>query len=462
MAPCEQWSSTARRRCPPSAPGGRRAGGHTTKGIALDDRLGIGRAGDTGRPALPARAGGARRGRSRRWVATAVAFALGAGAACSGDGADDDGGSGDQAAEVQLRIPRRDDLGRGCDDAAETEIDDLAADRPVARCAPGSPEAVPLPGAATPLRVGIRGTTEDLAPLLLADRFGEFAAENLDVTFETYGDAPSLFDALDAGEVDAVAGELDAPFFDLVAEHGRDGTPGPRLILGGPVAARPNDLSTPQPGLWVRSSVITEANRWRDLEDERVAVEDSIADVVAAPITALLRQDDISLNEVRLAVIDGQQAADELASGDLAAAWLSEPYWRQVAGDEEIELVATLPATESLGGVVASPALVEARPVAVAFGRAVIRTINTYLPGDDQDDDEVVEALADATGESVDDRSDTPPWIFDWEIRAGTTTRIQTPLINYGAVVYESELPESRIVDRTIATAALGIEPSEP
>jgi NitT/TauT family transport system substrate-binding protein len=395
-----------------------------------------------------------------------------AGAGCSG-GSDDDGGSAssstDAAEGQRLRFPdddaiaEGDDDGDGCGDASRTVPDDMAANRTVARCAAGSPAAVPLPGPPTTLRVGIRGATEDLAPLLLADRLGELEAENLAVELVTYEDAGSLFAALDAGEVDAVAGDLDAPFFDLVSEHDLAGTAGPRLIMGGAIAARPNDLSTPQPGFWVRPGALEEPDKWADLEDQRVAVEDSIGDVVAQPITALLRQDDISLNEVRLSVVGGQEAAEGLAAGDLAAAWLSEPYWREVADDEQIELAATLPAAESLGGIVAGPALaVDDREVAVAFSRALIRTVNTYLAGDYQDDDEVMDALADATGQTVEELRATPAWVFDWELRAGTTSRIQTPLINYGAVVYEAELPESDMVDREIYRSALEPPPDQP
>jgi NitT/TauT family transport system substrate-binding protein len=385
---------------------------------------------------------------------------LGAGSAgCGLGGSSDDSATGTTGAPTgHLRVPDPDDLKDGCGEAAQTAIDDLAANRTVARCAPESPEAVPLPGAApVPLRVGIRGTTEDLAPLLLADQLGEFTAENLAVELKTYDDATSLFAALDAGEVDAVAGDLDAPFFDLVAAHGRDDTPGPRLIMGGAIAARPNDLSTPQPGLWLRPDVLEKPNQWRDLEDQPFGVEDSIADVVAQPITSLLRQDDISLNEVRLHVVGGTEAADQLASGDLAAAWLSEPYWRDVADNDEVELVATLPVSESLGGIVVKPSLVDDdRAIGVAFSRAMIRTIDTYLGAGYQDDDDVMAALADATGQSVKELRATPAWVFDWELRTDTTARIQSPLVGYGAVLYETEMPESRIVDRTIYAEALG------
>jgi NitT/TauT family transport system substrate-binding protein len=70
-----------------------------------------------------------------------------------------------------------------------------------------------------------------------------------------------------------------------------------------------------------------------------------------------------------------------------------------------------------------------------------------------------MDALADATGESVKQLRATPAWVFDWELRTGTTERIQQPLVGYGAVVYEEDLPESRIVDRTVYAEAIGMGP---
>jgi NitT/TauT family transport system substrate-binding protein len=385
-----------------------------------------------------------------------AALALVAGASGCGLGADDESASDTTAGPAgHLRIP--DDLGEECEDGvADTPTDDLAANRTVARCGPDSPEAVPLAAPVT-LKVGVRAMTEDLAPLLLADALGELDAENITVDIRTFDDATSLFAALDAGQIDVVASELDAPFFDVVSERSVADTPGPRLVMGGAIAARPNDLSVAQPGLWVRPSLLEKPNQWRDLEDQPVAVQDSIGDVTSMPITALLRQDDLSLNEVRLRVIGSEEAAQQLDDGDLAAGWLDEPYWREVADNDEVELVATLPVSESLSGIVVAPDLVTSRrDVGVAFTRALVRTINTYLPDDGyQDDDEVVEALADATGQSVDDLRATPAWVFDWELRSDTTTRIQSSLVQYGAVLYESELPESRLIDRTLYAEAV-------
>ena len=62
----------------------------------------------------------------------------------------------------------------------------------------------------------------------------------------------------------------------------------------------------------------------------------------------------------------------------------------------------------------------------------------------------------------MDELRATPAWVFDWELRAGTTSRIQIPLITYGAVVYEAQLPESDMVDREIYASALEPPPEQP
>jgi NitT/TauT family transport system substrate-binding protein len=400
-----------------------------------------------------------------------VALLLALAASGCGLGGDDDAvAKTTQPPGGHLHFPGAKAVGDGCGDAAHTATDDLAADRTVARCAAGSPAPIPLPAPAT-VRVGVRATQQDgkrsigaeLAPVLLAKQLGEFDKENLTVEITPYADTKTLFAALDAGVVDVVAGDLDAPFFDLVNKHLQDGTPGPRLVMGGAVASRPNDLSTPQAGLWVRSDMLTKSDRWSDLEDEPVAVQGSIGDAVTEPITALLRQDDISLNEVHLDVMTSPEAATGMLDEKLAAAWLDDPDWRRLVGNDRFRLAATLPVSESLGGVMFGPRLVEPdqdRAVGVAFSRAVIRTINTDLGRDYEHDDHVMRALADATHHTLAVLRSTPPWVFDWEVRTDTTTRIQATLVGYGAVLYESELPERQVVDRTLYRDALVPRPA--
>ena len=66
-------------------------------------------------------------------------------------------------------------------------------------------------------------------------------------------------------------------------------------------------------------------------------------------------------------------------------------------------------------------------------------------------------ALAGATGAGIDELAATPPLVFDWEIRSGTTDRLQDAMVGIGAVGYERPLPEDDVVDRSLALDALGL-----
>jgi len=378
---------------------------------------------------------------------------------CSlGEGGNDEAASSAPVAAAGLRVPSDlDELGEGdaCGEEGLTDAGDLAADRTIARCAPGSPAPEPLP-APTRLRVGTEAPGEEIAPLLLALHYEEFAAENLVVEPVEYPDPLALYEALGAGEIDAAVGRLDAPFFDQVAND-----TGVRLVLGGAVARAANDRGIDQPGLWIRADQLTEPGKYNDLEGTRFAVADGIDDAVAAPLTAVVRQDDLSLNEVRVDLQGGEDAATLLQEGKVSGAWLDEPAWRSVAGDDRFQLLATLPASESLGGVAVAGRLVDHeadRAVGLALVRALVRTVNTHLADDYQADDDVVAALAESLDTEPDAIRATPPWLFDWELRSGTTERLQTVFVQLGSVLYEEEIPEREIVDRTLYRDAVGVE----
>ena len=61
----------------------------------------------------------------------------------------------------------------------------------------------------------------------------------------------------------------------------------------------------------------------------------------------------------------------------------------------------------------------------------------------------VSEAL-DVDGDAV---AAGPAPLFDWEIREGTSSRIQDTMTIVGAVGYENVLPESAVVDRSFVAA---------
>jgi NitT/TauT family transport system substrate-binding protein len=367
-------------------------------------------------------------------------------------GTDDGGGDDDRTAAVATSEPAPwlpDDVGHGCGPAALTEAGDLAASRPVARCAAGSPAPEPLAETAR-VRVALTQRGEAAAPVLLADRLGEFAAEGLRVELIDQP-ASEAFASLAAGDVDAVVGPLDAPFFDAV-----QGGSGARWVLGGSLSAAPGDADVPQAGLWLRSDLVGDGWRWSDLAGLRVGLDAGWRSASVYPVATVAGQGGLSLNEVDLVAATGDDAADRLLGGELAAAWVDQPALARVADADGFALAATLPATEPIDGTVLSGRLLGAdRDVGLAYARAVIRSINTYLSSDYHDDSEVMAVLASATGAEVDELEATPPLLFDWEIRSGTTGRLQDAMVEIGAVRYERPLPEDDLVDRSLVLDAL-------
>jgi NitT/TauT family transport system substrate-binding protein len=342
------------------------------------------------------------------------------------------------------------EVGDGCGDRAATDPSDLRADRVVARCGAGSPEARPLP-ARTPLRVAVPPQAgEEQAPVLLADELGEFEDENLAVELVPSDPAAAMAD-LAAGRVDVVVGPMGGPFFDAV----HDGA-GPRVVLGGVLSRAPDRLRSAQTGLWLRRSAVPDDTDLADLQSQPVGVPGGVGGPALYPMSHVLEQRRAMTENTSVVDVSGDEAAEQLERGELAAAWLDGASWLPIARDGGYALLATLPASESIDGTVFSRRLTtEDREVGQAYVRAVIRTINTSLTGDYQSDEDVVAALARATGLDEDAVTDTRPLLFDWEVRSGTLSRIEDVLITTGGVSYESAQPREDLVDRTLAADAV-------
>jgi NitT/TauT family transport system substrate-binding protein len=361
-------------------------------------------------------------------MACALAAAT-ASAGCGSGGTDPTTGAAAEEAVTSLLLP--DGLDAGCGPEARTDPDDLAADRAVARCAPGAPRPQPL---AEPARlvVGVQARGREVAPLLAADEHGELSAENLDVDVVVIPEARELYAALGRGEVDAVVGDLDAPFFDQVSA----GT-GIQVVAGGPVAQSAGVRGVPQAGLWVRDDALSAPEQWNDLVGQRVGLPDGLRAAAVWPVDDVLRQLDISLDGVQVVDVAGTAAASQLRDGRLVAAWLDDEAVDRMAGVPGFSVVATPPLAESLGGVVVAASLTDParrRDVGLAFIRALVRTSNTHV--------------AEADGS----------YVHDWELRTGTTDRLQDAFLWHGTVRYDRAIPESQLADRSLYSEVVGAE----
>lgn len=382
------------------------------------------------------------------WAAALVLALVVVGVASVRNGSD--GGAGDTSPPTPSpRVP--DDLGDGCGADAATDVADLSVGRTLARCAPGAPEAQPVDAPGT-VRVALTERSEAAAPLLVAQETGAFEDEGLAVeVVDLPGD--EAFAAMARGDVDVVVGGVDAPFFDAV-ESGLAA----RLVLGGQVARDPRDLEEPQAGLWMRADLLDGAEDgpdWANVEGQTILVPGGSGSSALYPITTVLSQNELGANAVDVTEAPASDAAAGLMAASVGGAWLTEPAATAVAGDGALALVTTIPGSEVIDGTVFAPRLLGPdRAAGAAYVRAVVRTINTHLA--DGYDDEALAAVAAGLEVDEDQVADGLDPLFDWEIRVGTTDRIQDALTVVGAVLYERPLAEGSLVDRSLVAEVVG------
>ena len=345
--------------------------------------------------------------------------------------------------------PAAGDVGDGCGDAAVTDPTDLDIGREVARCASGSPEPVPLPQPAT-VRVALADPTLGATPLLVAAAEGEFEEENLTVEIVPLPQ-PEAYAAMARGEIDAVVGTVDGPFLDAV----ESGTPA-RLALGGPLSRAPGDLEVPQAGLWARVEVLPDPDEWDSVEGQKRGGERWPRRRRAVPDRARARPGVAvaQLGRLRAGVVGRRRPAP---AGRRRQHGLA-PRARGRRRRRGRRLHAARHAAGQRGhrrhGARAPACSAPTGPSGVAFLRALIRSVNTYLA--DGWSDEAAAALADATGESERTVRAGPDPLFDWEVRSDTTTRIQEALVAVGGIGYERPLADDALVDRSLYEEAVG------
>jgi NitT/TauT family transport system substrate-binding protein len=344
--------------------------------------------------------------------------------------------------------------GEGCGPESVTDPADLSPDRAPARCAAGFPEPQPLAERQT-VTLSTAFRAEFVAPILLADALGEFDAENIDVEIQELGFSDAL-PLMASGDVDIAVGGTEAAFFNAV-NSGIEA----RWALSNFSPPDAGDTSIPQTGLWVRRDAFSDpANPdLAELADMTMASAVGNGSTIAYPIQAALEGAGLSLADVTVEQIPSDEMVTALENGAVQAAWLLDPYWIAISDNPDYALVATQPPGEPIGGLYFAPGfLADEHDAALAFTRAYIRTINTYLSGDYQADADVMAALSEATGTEVEALAATPALEFDWEIRSGTTDREQAVFIELETVDYDEPIAEDGVVDRSLYLEAVGAE----
>ncbi|MEV6999293.1 ABC transporter substrate-binding protein [Streptomyces sp. NPDC093982] len=377
---------------------------------------------------------------TQRYGAVMAAAALLASAACSSPYESD---SSSNAGGGQRTIRPVE----GCGDKAWTDPKDLSPTRTPARCLPGAPPPQPVP---EPRKLTIATGTlsaEYVAPLQVALDKGEFKKEGLDVTLKVLP-TPDALPLLAKGDIDALWAAPEAAVMNGI-KGGFD-----IKWVAGNFSPDPQSKS----GLWVRLKEGESASRVA-MAGRRLGTMIGKGSVIAYPMEKALEQHGGGLADIQYQQLGSADVLTALENGGVDSAWLLDPVWRKVDGRQGYAFLGGQPPGEPLGGMLYGPTLLQDDVDAgVALIRAYIRTVNTYFASDYKQDATFVTYLAELLKSDASILRSTPPLRMDWEIRARTTTHLQSA---YKAqeVAEGDALPESRTVNRTLYEEAVGHTP---
>ncbi|MEU6378675.1 ABC transporter substrate-binding protein [Streptomyces sp. NPDC046909] len=376
--------------------------------------------------------------RGRTWVVS-VAVALLASAACSSPYEDNkpQAGVGNRTISPV----------EGCGDTSWTDPADLSSDRHPARCQAGAPAPQPL---AEPKKLTIATGTlsaEYVAPLQVALDKGEFKREGLDVTLKVLP-TPDALPLLAKGDLDAIWAAPEAAVM--------NGIRGGFDIKW--VAGNFSPGTGSKSGLWVRLKDGESANHV-EMSGRKLGTMIGKGSVIAYPMEKALRKHGGGLDKIQYQQLGSADVLTALENGGVDSAWLLDPVWRKIDGRGGYAFLGGQPPGEPLGGMLYGTSLLrEDVDAGVALLRAYIRTVNSYFATDYKKDEAFVTYLAKLLKTDQQILRSTPSLHMDWEIRKGTTDRLQSAYTEQG-VTEGDALPESQTVNRTLYEEAVGHRP---
>lgn len=280
---------------------------------------------------------------------------------------------------------------------------------------PNTPAPKPLPTKET-LKVGIPSKLELEAPALLAQAKGEFAKENLDVSFVT-DTVPNLLTLLGQNKIDLTYAGAQALVFNAL----RANVP-IRWVSG--VAS-----SAPDSGLYMASKFGTpQTFDPASLKGTTIGVNPG---ALAAPseygLYAAIKQGGLSPSDVTMKQFDDiGSMVQALENGSLDGATFGPPFSASLKPGSAFEAADGYPHDMQIAGYFATTNLLgNKRAAGVAFFRALERTVNTYLSGNYHKDADTVAAVAQLLGTTpaVLSVAPAPPW--DFNVPAQSVSRLQ-------------------------------------
>lgn len=315
----------------------------------------------------------------------------------------------------------------------------------------GTPSLDPRPlPEKTKLRITIPIKLEAFAQVLLADEFGEFEKENLDVEFLDVPGTDAI-QMLGTDRADIQTGGLSIASFNAIQD-------GIDLAWVATNYAAPADTKA---GLWVSNELFGVDGKVDEAKVKAATFAFGGLGLAGTPISWAFvdwfKSFGIDIRDVKEAKMNTPDMLLAIESGAIQGGLFLDPYWQTLEESGEARLVVPAPSV-STGGYIAGPIRHQKPEVLDAFIRALARTTATYLQGDYHADDRVVNALSGMIRATPEQIKATPSLVFPPSLRVDpeVAEKLQSFLIDIGALLIDTPLPIDEYVDMSSVDRVLG------
>lgn len=338
-----------------------------------------------------------------------------------------------------------DDDVESVDDAAESDGQTTEGTADATAADPLAPAPLDEP---TKVTIAPIVAVEPFAAVYLAEHFGEFEKENLDVEIAELG-ATDAYLLMSRGEVHLQIAGVNAGMMNLV-ESGVD----LRFIANAHQAAGAgND------GLWVRNEHFTgDQIDPAALPGMKIALgSGGYASTAVLPVQEWLVDNGGDIADIEPVAMTGSDMLVAIEQGAVDAAYATAPISIEVSESGCCTLVTDQPPFAA-SAYTMTESFIEGEPeVARAIVRALIRTVRTYLQGDYHADDEVATALGEILDIPVDALRSQEPLVFDpdFGLDIDALESLQDIWIDLDAVEYDDPLPLSELSDSSFVRSVL-------
>lgn len=311
------------------------------------------------------------------------------------------------------------------------------------------------PAEKTPIKIGA-GSSIAYAHLYVAEEFGYFDDENLDIEFATIAKPSDTLPLVSQGEIDAAFGGLSAGFINAV-DRGLD----LRLVQArGEYPAGQEKAAA----FMVRADLVEsgKVKTVADLKGLTIGLAGGAADIGNSGgyfISRILGEEGLTLKDVKWSNVGQADTEKAFDSKSIDAAFLPSPFSTMIkdSGKGVVFGNQEMLSGETSGGLMYGPNLIEDDRVAgEALMRALLRASEVMREGDYRTNADVVKALEahDYPAEVIER---TPLYAYEegLPLNPGTFETFQKTFLEHGDVLTTDEVtPFEDITDVKLAEAA--------